>query len=198
MPSSSNDTLSPEMIKILKIFGLGSVLFVLLLSFFNERRANNTGEDENPMMVSDQDRLFFKNMRAPYYDIEGREDAKINIYRYGKRIKSSGMPTLNLSILLNRVKDEAYIFVEPSPENLPLRLKWRNESLSDSGELVFYGGDKFAHYDFVRKLYPLLEENLIWERTEVTSPTPILQEETAREALKITIRDYDRLTNNPK
>lgn len=198
MPSSSNDTLSPEMIKILKIFGLGSVLFVLLLSFFNERRANNTGEDENPMMVSDQDRLFFKNMRAPYYDIEGREDAKINIYRYGKRIKSSGMPALNLSILLNRVKDEAYIFVEPNPENLPLHLKWRNKSLSDSGELVFYGGDKFAHYDFVRKLYPLLEENPIWERTDGTSPTPILQEETAREALKITIKDYDRLTNNPK
>lgn len=198
MPSSSHDTFSPEMIKILKIFGLGSVLFVLLLSFFNERKANNTGEDENPMQVADQDRLFFKNMRTPYYDIEGREDAKINIYRYGKRIKSSGMPALNLSILLNRVKDEAYIFVEPNPENLPLHLKWRNESLSDSGELVFYGGDKFAHYDFVRKLYPLLEENLIWERTDGTSPTPILQEETAREALKITIRDYDRLTNNPK
>lgn len=198
MPSSSNDTFSPEMVKILKIFGLGSVLFVLLLSFFNERKANNTGEDENPMQVADQDRLFFKNMRTPYYDIEGREDAKINIYRYGKRIKSSDIPTLNLAILLNRVKDEAYIFVEPNPENLPLRLKWRNESLSDSGELVFYGGDKFAHYDFVRKLYPLLEENLIWERTDGTSTIPIFQEETAREALKITIRDYDRLTNNPK
>lgn len=198
MATSSNDTFSPEMIRILKIFGLGSVLFVLLLSFFNERRANNTGEEPNPMGVADQDRLFFKNMRAAYYDVEGREDAKINIYRYGKRIKGEDVPNLNLSILLNRIKDEAYIFVEPNPENLPLHLKWKHESLADSGELIFQGGDKFAHYDFVRKLYPLLEENLIWERIDGTLPTPILEEETARETLKITIRDYDRLTNNPK
>jgi len=197
--SSSKDSLSPEMIKILKIFGIGSLLFVFLLSFFNERRADNSGEANSLHRITDADRIFFKNIRAAYYDLEGRDDAKINIYRYGKRIQEDQTPNLNLSILINRIKDEAYIFVEPSPETLPLKLIWNNESKQESGELAFYGGGTLEHYDFVSKLSPLLEENFLLEmELENGERHEILTDPKQRDAVKTTIKDYYRLINKPK
>ena len=195
MPSTSNDAFSPEMIRILKIFGLGSILLVLILSFFNDRKANNSGDEPNLMRTTDADRLYFKNIRAPYYDLEGRDDAKINIYRYGKRIMDSENPILNLSILLNRVKNETYIFVEPAPETLPFVLKWKNETHLDSGKLVFYGGDKFAHFEFVMKLYFLMQDGIRFELEQEENIHPILSTEKEREALTITMKDYFRLIN---
>lgn len=193
MPASSNEIFSPEMIRILKIFGLGSILLVLFLSFFNERRANNSGDETNLMRMSDAERLFFKNVRAPYYDFEGRSDAKINIYRYGKRVKEDDNPILNLSILLNSIKNESYIFVEPTPETLPFVLKWKNETDMDSGKLIFYGGNKFDHFEFVRKLHLLLKEETFFELEKDSILLPILNKEKEREALKTTIKDYYRL-----
>ncbi|PSL04382.1 hypothetical protein [Cecembia rubra] len=197
--SSAKDSLSPEMIKILKIFGIGSLLFVFLLSFFNERRADNSGEANSLLRITDADRLFFKNVRAAYYDLEGRDDAKINIYRYGKRIQEEQSPNLNLSILINRIKDEAYIFVEPIPETLPFKLIWNNQSKQESGELTFYGGGTLEHYDFVSKLSPLLEENFRLEmELENGERYEILTDPKQRNALKTTIKDYFRLINQPK
>ncbi|MGY6742648.1 MAG: hypothetical protein ACXIUQ_07935 [Cecembia sp.] len=192
--SSAKDSFSPEMIRIFKIFGLGSLLFVLLLSFFNEKRANNSGEEKPMMRITDADRLFFKNLRALHYDLEGRDDAKINIYRHGKRTKDASIPHLNLSILINRVKDEAYIFVEPQPDELPLQLQWKNLLSGEEGELSFYGGDTFAHFEFVSKLNFLLDENIQFKMAVGDSWEPVL---TEMEVIKTTIKDYYRLTNNP-
>jgi hypothetical protein len=199
MASRSNETFSPEMIKILKIFGIGSILFVFLLSFFNERRANNTGELNALMRITDADRLFFKNMRATYYELESRDDAKMNIYRHGKREKEPLRPEVNLSILINRVKDEAYIFVEPNPETLPLKLFWTDRESQESDTLIFYGGGTLDHFEFVGKLFPLLEENFHFERISAEgSVDEVLTTPVQREALMTTIKDYYRLINKPK
>jgi hypothetical protein len=199
MTGKSNDTFSPEMLKILKIFGIGSLVFVLIMSFFNERRANNSGKEESPMSITDADRLYFKNVRASYYDIEDRKDAKMTIYRYGKKRASADSIGIGLSILVNKVKDEAYIFVDNSSKDLPTKLRWSIVGQEDKkGELVFEGGDKFQHLDFVEKLYPLLLENTFFELWHNGGFTPVLQEEYQKEALKITITDYFKLINNPK
>ena len=87
MGNRSHDTFSPEMLRILKIFGVGSLVFVFIMSFFNERRANNSGQEDSPMSIGDADRLYFKNVRAAYYDVEERKDARMTIYRHGKREK---------------------------------------------------------------------------------------------------------------
>lgn len=198
MPKSSNDTLSPEIIKILKIFGLSSVLLVFLLSFFNERRADNTGEGTTVMRMTDPDLLYFKNVRAAYYDREGREDAKMTIYRFGKRVMESETPLLNLSILVNTLKDEAYIYLEPSPEEFPIKIRWKSKEGSQSGELNFDNGDKFAHFAFVKEFYPLILEGHDFEWWLGTEWKPFLQDEKERDAIRITCVDYFKLTNNPK
>jgi hypothetical protein len=199
MANKQNDTFSPEMKRILKIFGIGSLVFVLIMSFFNERRANNSGKEDSPMSITDADRLYFKNVRAAYYDIEDRKDAKMTIYRYGKKEESDDFPGIGLSILINKVKDEAYIFVDNASKDLPVRLKWSIVGQENNkGELVFEGGDKFQHFDFVEKLYPLLLENTFFELWHNGVFSPVLQEEHQKDALKITITDYFKLINNPK
>ncbi len=199
MTKKQHDTFSPEMLKILKIFGIGSLLFVFFMSFFNEKRANNSGKEESPMSIGDADRLYFKNVRAAYYDIEDRKDARMTIYRYGKRANIEEVLSIELSILLNRVKDEAYIFVESSPGEFPIKIRWSNlEQNERKCELVFEGGDKFQHLGFVEKLYPLLLENTSFELWHEGKFTPILVDDNEKDALRITAKDYFKLINNPK
>ncbi|PRY89267.1 hypothetical protein [Mongoliibacter ruber] len=198
MPANSPDSFSPEMVRILKIFGFGSLIFVFVLSFFNERKADNTGEADSVMYMADPERIYFKNLRASVYDREGREDAKMNIYRHGKRKQSTSEPHLNFMILLNRVKNEAYIYLEAFPEDFPMKLKWKNLDTEEVGELEFLGGDKFAHFDFADRFYPLLIENTYFEMWYEENWVPILEEDRERESVRVTLVDFYRLINNPK
>lgn len=197
MPSNSTDSFSPEMIRILKIFGIGSILFVFVLSFFNEKRADNSGEFDSVLRVPDSNRIYFKNLRAPQYDREGRDDAKMNLYRHGKRTKSD-QAHFNFMILLNRVKDEAYIFVEPFPDGFPIVIRHRHQETGEGGEITFYGGDKMAHYEFALEFYPLAIENTYFEIKSEEDWIPLLDNEKEREALRVTLVDFFRLIDNPK
>lgn len=193
---SKSDTLSPEMLKIIKIFGIGSLVFVFILSFFNEKRANNSGKEESILSITDAERLYFKNVRGLFYDLEGRDDAKMSVYRYGKRVQEANHPLLNVSILINRVKDEAYIYVEPSSDLSSFALKATVEGHTDT--LEFISGDKFAHFNFVEKLYPFLIENAYFEILIDKVWVPILEDEKELDALRIPIKDFYRLINKPE
>ncbi|AFL83266.1 hypothetical protein Belba_0609 [Belliella baltica DSM 15883] len=193
---SKSDSLTPEMLKIIKIFGIGSLAFVFLLSFFNEKRANNSGKETSILSITDAERLYFKNVRGLYYDLEGRDDAKMSVYRYGKRVQEADHPLLNLSILINRVKDEAYIYVESSKDLSSFSLRVQSGTQTDT--IKFVTGDKIAHFEFVEKLYPLLEENTYFEILIDEDWIPILIDEKERDALRIPIKDFYRLINKPE
>ncbi|SNS07972.1 hypothetical protein SAMN06295967_10337 [Belliella buryatensis] len=188
-----NDSLSPEMLKILKIFGLGSLFIVLVLSFFDGRRANNSGKEISILSITDAERLYFKNVRGIYYDQEIRADAKMMVYRFGKRIADAKHPVLNLSILINRVKNEAYIYLEPSWGLANFKLKVEVDQKVDT--LIFSQGDKFSHFEFVQQLYPYLSENSYFTLWDGSDWIPILQDDKERDALRIPIKDFLRLIN---
>jgi hypothetical protein len=197
MASKQSETFSPEMIRILKIFGIGTLVFVFIMSFFNEKRANNSGLAPSEMRITDADRLYFRNVRASSYDLEGRNDAKMNIYRHGKREKSQELPTLNFAIFLNRVVDEAYIFIEPYPEELPLQLRFTTAEEVTS-ELTFYGGNKFDHFNFAMEFFQKFEEGVQLQMKVQDEWVSILEEEKERDILKTVFSDYFRLINKPK
>ncbi|MCL6260515.1 hypothetical protein M3O96_15540 [Aquiflexum sp. TKW24L] len=177
----------------MKIFGLGSLVFVLVMSFFNEKRANNSGKEPSPMRMTDAERIYFKNIRSAYYDIENRRDAKMTVYRHGKRSKDSNMPTLVFSIITNQLNDEAYIFLEPNFEDLPIHVKWSIPEKNQEGEIIFEGGDKFAHFEFAQKITPLLQENTIFEVRVKESWIPLWQDKKEKNAVMVTIEDYRKL-----
>ncbi|WP_157971925.1 hypothetical protein [Pleomorphovibrio marinus] len=152
--------------KLLKIFGIASFSFVFLLSFFNERRADNTG-DRDEFSITDASRIYFQNVRSAYYDMENRRDAKMNLYRFGKRVEDSTQNVLNVTLIVNAPKDAAYLYLEPmgilQKEN-PLKVKWQVEG-GKTGDSQFYQGDRYSHYHFVKEVYPWLittEETKFW------------------------------------
>lgn len=195
MAKNNKDTLSPELIRLLKIFGIGSFVFVLVMSFFNEKRANNSGKEPSPMRMTDPERIYFKNVRSAYYDIEIRRDAKMTVYRHGKRSKDPNRPTLVFSIILNQLSDEAYIFLEPNFEEYPIQVKWSIPEKNQVGEITFEGGDKFAHFEFAQKITPLLLENAIFEILVKESWRTLWRDEKEKNAVMVTIEDYQKLIN---
>jgi hypothetical protein len=193
MPSTS-ESFSPEMIRILKIFGISTIVLVFILSFFNEKRANNSGLEPSEMRIADSERLFFKNIRASSYDLEARNDAKMNIYRHSDREKSIEKPSLNFAIIINRVSDEAYIYVENYPEDLPLIVQITDVE-GKIEELTFYGGNKLDHFNFSMTFYRKLLYAAQIKMKVGEKWVLIDEEEKQRDVLKTIFIDYLKLIN---
>ncbi|WP_143959283.1 hypothetical protein [Litoribacter populi] len=191
---SQNKTFDPELMKLFKIFGLGTLVWVFALSFFNTKHIE-LEEGEIRTSITAASRLYFMNVRQPFYDRENRADAKMNVFRLSKRVVDEDRPVINLSIILNRVKEDAYIYIEPS-EAIPngkLSLKYHLVENDSSGMVVFEGGDRFDHFRFVAEVYPLLLQDAQFEIETSEGWKPILAERKERDAFKITVFDYFRL-----
>lgn len=186
----------------MKIFFVASVGIVMFLSFFNEYRADNSGEDSSNSMTASS-LLYFKNMRQYYYDIERNDETKIDIYRYRKRLKDENLLFFNISIIMNRIKDKAYIYIEPSPILLQLdqfTIRWKDSALKKDGVMNFRISDRFSHLKFVEELYALIHDGTEFEvRTGTNDWESILVSKKERYAFKVTAKDYFRLVEqNPK
>ena len=193
---ATNDALSPELVRILKIFGALSIGLVLLLSLFNDQKADNTGNMDE-FFITDANRIYFKNLRQSNYDIERRQDAKMDLFRYDKRVTDTSQHTLNATLIINRIKDAAYLYLEPQgglkKEN-PLNIRWEKSS-GEKGESSFYQGDRYSHHKFMEEIFPLLDpdENVTFEAIVEGSWIPILTTTQEIDALRIPCRDYYRL-----
>ncbi len=190
--AQSDQVLTPEVVKLLKIFIFLSLGLVLILSFFNSYRANNTGEDKS-YRVNDSNRLYFMNVRAIHYDREVRRDAGMTLFRHGKRLQSDAQPTLDLVILLNPVKDDAYIYFELKNADWPIRLSAK----TDKDVLVFdfSNGNNDEHFGLIQKLKPLIQANAEFELILDGKTFPIWSNEMEKEAVKSVVEDYFRLLN---
>lgn len=190
--AQSDQVLTPELVKLLKIFIFLSLGLVLILSFFNSYRANNTGEDKS-YRVNDSNRLYFMNVRAIHYDREVRRDAGMTLFRHGKRLQSDAQPTLDLVILLNPVKDDAYIYFELKNADWPIRLSAK----TDKDVLVFdfSNGNNDEHFGLIQKLKPLIQANAEFKLILDGKTFPIWSNEKEKEAVKSVVEDYFRLLN---
>ncbi|MCE2778247.1 MAG: hypothetical protein LW824_11680 [Algoriphagus sp.] len=193
--SSKAPVLTPDLIKVLKIF-LGSALgLVLILSFFDGYRANNTGK-ERTFQVADADRLFFVNLRSIHYDREVRQEAVMEIFRHGKRLKSDTIPRFFPAILLPSKTNEAYLFFELEGADYPIQIqaKLRDQVI----QIPFDLGGNTAHKALGEQLWPLLQQNASFSWFVGGKETPLWQTESEKEVLKTVLTDYFRILNQPQ
>lgn len=188
--TARDSTLTPELIKILKIFIFSSLGLVLVLSFFNDYRANNTGDDRT-FHVSDANGLYFLNVRSIYYDREIRRDAKMTLFRHGKRFQSDSLPTLDLVILLNPVKDNAFIYFELKNGDWPIQIRAKSDETDEVFE--FSNGNNTDHFNFLKKMKPAIEHNSEFEMIIGGKTQPLWSGEKEKAALKSVVEDYFRL-----
>jgi hypothetical protein len=191
MPSN-DPVLTPELIRILKIFILSSLGLVLVFSFFNTYRAENTGEDKT-FWVTDANRIYFLNMRALKYEREYRRDAGMTLFRHENRFQPDSIPTLDPVILLNPKKDEAYIYFELRNAEFPIKIKAK----SSHGDRIFdfSNGNNQSHLQLFMDLKPLIEENFVFELEVNQKSFPLWSSEKEKEVLKTVSEDYFRLLN---
>lgn len=185
--------LTPELIKILKIFIFSSLALVFVLSFFNDYRADNSGEGRT-FHVTDSNRLYFQNVRSVYYDREVRRDAGMVLFRHRKRFKTDSLPTLDLVILLNPSNDDAYIYFELKNADWPIQIRTRSAGIASTFDFV--NGNNQDHFDLFTKLTPLIERNSDFELVWGEKTVPLWSSEEEKESLKTITEDYLRLLAN--
>lgn len=192
MSKKQNEIFTPELIKILKIFGFVSIGLVFILSFFNSKRANNSGEDLT-FRMSSSSRMYFLNVRTLKYDRETRSDAGMILFRHGKRAISGSDPQLDLVIILNNPKDEAYLYLEPVNLDWPLEIK----ATQEGREQIFHFdmGNNFEVLEYVRQLEPWIESEASFVIKVDSTWIDIWSSPKEKDALKTIIEDYFRLIN---
>ena len=193
--SSKAPVLTPDLIKVLKIF-LGSALaLVLMLSFFDGYRANNTGKDR-AFQLADADRLFFVNLRSIHYDREVRPEAGMEFFRHGKRLKPDTIPTFFPALLLHSKQKEAYLFFELEGADYPIQIQ---ATLGDEViQIPFDLGGNTAHKALGEQLWSLLQQNASFSLSMNGKETPLWQTESEKEVLKTVLTDYFRILNQPQ
>ena len=190
--SSKAPVFTPDLIKVLKIF-LGSALgIVLLLSFFDSYRADNTGKDRS-FKVADADKLFFVNLRSIHYDRELRSEAKMELFRHGKRPKFDTIPRFFPAILLPSKTKEAYLFFELEGADYPIQIQ---VILGDEViQIPFDLSGNTAHKSLGEQLWPLLQKQASFKLLVEGKEYPLWQTESDKEVLKTVLTDYFRILN---
>jgi hypothetical protein len=187
----SDPILTPELIKIIKWFGLVSIALVVFFSFFNERRANNTGQDEIFLMSSSA-RLYFSNVRGINYEREVRRDAGMQIFRNKAFSNKDDNSNLALILILNPGKDEAYIYLEPINLDWPITI--RLKSMNGLESQTFENGNKSDHLRYCKILKTAIEGSKQIELQTDEGWIPIWTSQKDKEAIKAVLEDYQKLT----
>ncbi|MDF2156399.1 hypothetical protein [Algoriphagus sp. CAU 1675] len=188
--SSKDPIFTPELKKVLKIFGLASFVLVLGLSFFNTKRAQNSGEDRT-FRVTSSSRLYFLNLKAINYDREYRQDAGMTLFRHESMEASKESPSVDLVLILNPRKDEAYLYLEPRNTDWPLKI--RVSSDSSAQDFVFQNGNKFDHLSYVKQLETFIRDFDSFELILDGKTVPIWTDENEKEGLNSVLDDFYRL-----
>ena len=155
----NNDPSQKELFRLLKIFGFASLGLVLILSFFDGHRANNSGEDPT-FTMKDAGRLFFYNVRRIDYQINRLPKAKIEIYTNTSFDRDSTKSTLQLDLILNKKNQTAFLYLKPLGKLTDRTLRLRNGQLSVQDSLIIRSGaaDRHVHLAAAKKIAGWLQE----------------------------------------
>lgn len=173
---------------------------LLLFIFLSSCRIDGNDkvdQEELNFKTTDDSEIFFKNVRQLYYDLEEMQAANLNVYRIKERSVSADYPVINLAIVWNWLKDEAYILIEPNEtliEEDPIVVQWKIPDTGESGSLEYSPGNTMVQLSFATELYNGILNNHTFETTVNGLRKPLLDIHKDREAFRKTMADYFRLT----
>jgi len=174
------------------------LLFLLLLLLVGCKidRDKEVDRTKFQFKIGADSNLFFRNVRQIYYD-RSSPDGTWQAYRFSDRYTGNDRPVIEPVIVINWLKDEAYLLIDT------------NELLSEEDMITVTIVDAFANkpdtlllnqrgrermLEFGSQLYDAIQAN---QKISVKSKEefiPILTEEIDREAFRITLSDFYRLT----
>jgi hypothetical protein len=197
--AANNDNSQKEMFKLLKIFGFASLGLVFLLSFFNDYRANNSGEDPT-FTIKDAGLLFFYNLRRIDYRLTRLPEAKIEIYTNDAFDKDSTKNGILLDIIINKNNQTAFLYLKPqgvfsTAKNL--RVRNGNQPEDKSFTLDTQTADRQIHLEAVQKIAHWLQEEEGSVEVYVDKKWfPLTPEIKEKEAFLNAYNDFLKITAN--
>jgi hypothetical protein len=198
-PAENNDNTQKEMFRLLKIFGLASLGLVFLLSFFNDYRANNSGEDPT-FTIKDAGLLFFYNLRRIDYRLTRLPEAKIEIYTNDAFEKDSTKNGILLDIIINKNNQTAFLYLKPQGVfGTAKNLRLRNGNLPEAKPFTLETGtaDRHIHLEAAKKIALWLQEEEGSVEVYVDKNwLPLTSEIKEKEAFINTYNDFLKITAN--
>jgi hypothetical protein len=116
------------------------------------------------------------------------------VYRIKERNIADSYPILNLAIINNWLKDEAYILVEPNAfftVGDTIRVSWVDADSTARAEFIF--GNKDSHSEFASIIYRNIGKGLSMEIEAGDKLWPFMNQVVDRESFRKTMVDFYRL-----
>jgi hypothetical protein len=167
-------------------------LLPLLLSACKIDRDKKVNREKFQFKIGADANLFFRNVRQVYYDRES-PDGKWQAYRFSDRKTNNEQPSLNAVIVIQWIKDEAYLLIEPNSilaEEDLISVVIKNQS--DTIRLKERGRERML--EFGSKIYEAILTKKDMTVLSNGKYVPIFEDDKEREVFRITMADYYRLT----
>ncbi len=152
--------------------------------------------DQPQFDTTDPSELFFKNVRALYYDKEENQAGKLEIFRIKRNAASVDSTALNVVIVLNWRLDQAYVLIESDgllAGERVVTLVWEDEQEGDRGSAAFDLNDKNSQFTLASTIYGYILKRYNLYYLENGKKRPLLASKEAREAFRITMFDFYNL-----
>jgi hypothetical protein len=146
--------------------------------------------------MNDDAYVFFRNMRQTYYHIEDLGDAGIRIYRFKKQAElDSSRAMMQIGIMVNWRSNKAYLLLQPSPiVGDSIRLSYLTNE-GEQGTWQLNERNQQLLLDFATDMYEGLQKGYAFTLYDsLGNGHPFLDVEQNREAFRICLKDFYRLT----
>ena len=147
--------------------------------------------------TTDRTRLFFKNTRLLFYDLTEQPNAQQELYRYADRSTATDKPVINLLIVNKWINDKAYVMVEPNAalQGLDtLNVRWQAPNNVETGSVMLPMSSAMPqHFQFTGGIYDKMQEGCTFQVETAEGWQPVFDDNTTREAFRVTMLDYYRL-----
>lgn len=182
------------------LFLIGLVLLSILASCNTDADKRIDPELLN-FSVTDESKLYFKNVRQSDYDFDDESNVGVHIFRLKKRTKAADYPVLNLVLAHNWRNDVAYLIYEPNSamvadtailENVTFVFK----SAGSEPQILEYSMDNVKSLSSsIANIYNAIldKKTVYWIRDG--EETPLFNGKAEEDAFRITCFDYYKLIN---
>lgn len=198
-PAANNDNSQKEMFRLLKIFGFASLGLVFLLSFFDDYRANNSGEDPT-FTIKDAGLLFFNNLRRIDYRLKRLPEAKIEIYTNEDFDEDSTKNSFSLDLIINKNKQTAFLYLKPlGIFSMAETLRFRDGKQPKNSPFTLETGaaDRHVHLEATRNIVRWLQEEEGFVEVATDQKwMPLTNDLKEKEAFLNTYNDFLKITAN--
>lgn len=171
------------------------ILIVITLSLVFAPEPRKVNYEEVNFATISSSRMYFKNVRSYYYDINPREKAPFILYRFKRRLDDSLAYHLPFMIIENPFAEEAYIYAEQEYAIAELKNPAVSvEAASQIHNLKEINNEQ--HLQLAAQVYnSLLSDEQIWLLDGRDTIAELYEDKVARSNAEMVLEDYFKLTN---